>query len=453
MQKSVKLFYLVLILVGDVFTAPLKNGDVIAVDYGASSGSPQNFNLIDKKGQTIPAGSVVEYGSGKVADGISIQLTMGDQFRTDPACVNWSGTVKDCYYTIEAEDLLFPSTATTFEKLPQSLAYNVRVYALIGDNGDKEDRVVIYGAEKVVRVVTRAARWNAKTLEDAGMVFSNVSPKANGSLTVRTTGFINAVVLEVCNMPTGTLYKFDSEDSAEPLLSDWIIVPDEKDGFEGSNLTRVVWKGWTAFQGVSAMMSIEGTTPGKDNSAIGIIESPVFTVAKDGDGIVSFKHAGGNPGARFIALSASNNRKIAKAPDRQNIKLATSIMTFDLSSYKGKNVYFRLIDNSTKPWGFKLIDDFRINGTVNEIATARRRKVALPKRNIQLSYKGTEFNWKVEDETGVNEYRLVDAKTRKILETVPAVDPDMYSLNVPAGLTLKLVVVYESGESQSYQAK
>ncbi len=72
-----------------------------------------------------------------------------------------------------------------------------------------------------------------------------------------------------------------------------------------------------------------------------------------------------------------------------------------------------------------------------------------PAIGLEVVQTGTELSWTAEDEVGVKEYRVVDAATGEILEVVVAGNGS-YSVTLPEGIEAKLVVVDNSGYTQTF---
>ncbi len=455
-------------LIGSVNAADvaLTVGDVIAIDVSAASGTATGFNnLSGPDNLTIGAGSVIKYNATTdTASGVSVALTSyhgngsGNFDNGDwlGAGGTPAGSVTDPYLTAEAQDQVFSSgdVTVTFSGLDPNAVFNVRVYATANKDHNVTDTFIVTGASSTSQAETRGNRFVANDLATAKGVFTNVAPSASGTIEVKndSTGWsiMNAVVLEVATPPT--VYDFSTE-PATPSATDWFLLPDEDDGIDGSNLQRVTLTSWGIFGAWTLPAASTARTDASgayvdDNDGLGIIESPVFTIATEGNGVVSFKHSGGNADCKFAAYLLSNDSEIAVAPNKQNTNNTEA--TFDLSRHKGQKVYFRLVDESTDHWGFKQIDDFSIEGTVDEAATTTRRNTITPAIGLEVSLTGTELVWTVEEEVDVKEYRVVNAETKAVLEVVVAVGADFYSIKVPEGVEVELVVVDKSGFSKSY---
>ena len=194
------------IVIQTVTPAPLQSGDAIAVDISSAGGSATNFNVIGTSGGSLLAGTVIDYHDGAPRNGISIALSAVVGLNNDPAADNWGGTAADPYYVAEADDIAFKAPITlTVSGLDDSLSYNARVYALIGNNGHVTDTITVTdGAGTQSDARTRGARWAAATLEEAGGVFESLQTDGSGKIVITCSQFFNAVVLEV--LPSATVF-------------------------------------------------------------------------------------------------------------------------------------------------------------------------------------------------------------------------------------------------------
>ncbi len=72
-----------------------------------------------------------------------------------------------------------------------------------------------------------------------------------------------------------------------------------------------------------------------------------------------------------------------------------------------------------------------------------------PAIGLEVVQDGTELNWTVDAEIGIKEYQVVDATTGELIEVVTA-GKGAYSLTLPEGVDAKLVVVDNSGYTQTF---
>ena len=180
----------------------LVDGDVIAVDLSSAGGSAANYNVINTSAGSIAAAQVVEYNSQTVRPNISVTLSAVHGFNDDANAGNWGGTAADTYYETAADDITYSpgDISLTFSGLDDSFSYNVRVYALIND-GVTDTISVTDGSGTQSTTEVRSTRFAAATLEDAGLVFSNLATDGSGNIVVTTHSsngweILNAVVLE-----------------------------------------------------------------------------------------------------------------------------------------------------------------------------------------------------------------------------------------------------------------
>jgi len=192
-------------------------GDAIKLDFSAagdSDGPLVNWNSVT--GSTTITDPIRDSDGAPVV-GVSVTFTnmQNLNFNNDGASGNWGGTAGDPYYSLGADDIYYHGVAAdlvvTFTGLDPALTYNVRFYSFISNNGGNVERFVVSdgaGTQSVQN--TRSTRWNAATLEDAGTVFTNLSPNGSNQVTASvedvSSAFypLNAIVLEAIPEP-GTL--------------------------------------------------------------------------------------------------------------------------------------------------------------------------------------------------------------------------------------------------------
>ena len=175
-------------------------GDAIKLDFSnvgdADGGSLLDWNQTNNGSSVIAAGSVIRDGDGALVDGVSISFSgtgQGGGFNNDPNSNSWTGQAADTYFIGAANDIFFGpgSLTTTFSGLNPFLTYNVRVYSLIGDNGDFTDSFMVSGLTDQSISNTRATRWSAPTLEAGGTVFSGVRLNNLNQISVTVSGVTN----------------------------------------------------------------------------------------------------------------------------------------------------------------------------------------------------------------------------------------------------------------------
>ncbi len=97
------------------------------------------------------------------------------------------------------------------------------------------------------------------------------------------------------------------------------------------------------------------------------------------------------------------------------------------------------------------IDEVRIYNralTTEELADPFK-PVVTPAIGLDVSQEGSEFSWSVATEIGVKEYQVVNAATGEVVEVVVAGNGS-YSVTLPEGVEAKLVVVDNSGYTQTF---
>ncbi len=73
-----------------------------------------------------------------------------------------------------------------------------------------------------------------------------------------------------------------------------------------------------------------------------------------------------------------------------------------------------------------------------------------PVIGLEITQTGTELTWTTTEEVGVKEYQVVATETGEVITTVVATGQDLYSVTVPEGVAVKLVVVDDSGFTQTF---
>ena len=150
---------------------------------------------------------------------------------------------------------------------------------------------------------------------------------------------------------------------------DWYVVPNS------GNLTDTVM-----FWGFYNKNLLTTAAPDTSDRHTGIIESPVFKLsdAADYDGKVTFFQGGGDKGKYrgkkdcYVAVyKASDNSEIMRTYSTATREGAAQI--YDLKAYKGQNIYFRLVDKHSGGWGHAALDDVKLQGSIDKVATFARR--------------------------------------------------------------------------------
>lgn len=87
-------------------------------------------------------------------------------------------------------------------------------------------------------------------------------------------------------------------------------------------------------------------------------------------------------------------------------------------------------------------DGFYTLGTTGDVLS--------PAYGVEVVQSGKEFAWTVEDEISVRLYKIVNADTGAVLETVQAEGLDYYAVTLPEGVNAKLIVVDNTGYEQDF---
>ena len=172
---------------------------------------------------------------------------------------------------------------------------------------------------------------------------------------------------------TGTVFDFEDD-----TLQNWIVLsgstftdPVTTSGAYGANISGSYC--------LNTLYATGGSVNGEN--ATGIIESPVITVTSDlAESTDATFYQGGSArtGTIFAVYLAADDTLIQSS---QGVNNTTGVQrTFDLSGYRGQNVYFRLVDSVgavSGGWRFALVDNIVAPGTVDVAATTARRTVAV----------------------------------------------------------------------------
>lgn len=246
--------------------------------------------------------------------------------------------------------------------------------------------------------------------------------------------------------------KFDFEKNAQG----WMVVSDKTDGIDNSNLKTIVRNDWKPIEGSFAVTNNSGDERG--NNGLGVIESPVITLRDDEsyDGKVSFKHSGGVTNQAYFAVYQIDGTEIARADNSQVLKLKSpeASASFDLSEFKGQNIYFRLVDKSIDAWGFKLVDDLVLNGKVNKKETKNRYDFISGKTpfkyNVNISLEKDELSWTVDNEVGIKKFHVKNNNDGKIIQSIDPVEADLYSIKIPKDVSVCIQIETSMGLSKPY---
>lgn len=248
---------------------------------------------------------------------------------------------------------------------------------------------------------------------------------------------------------------FDFEKSSQG----WVVVSDKLDGIDDSNLKSLIRKSWKPIAGSFAVTNNKGDAVG--NVGLGVIESPVITLSDDRsyDGLVTFKHSGGITDKAYFAVFRIDGTEIARAENSRVCKLDSDEASgsFDLSKFKGQNIYFRLVDKSAQAWGFKLVDDLVLNGKVNKNETKKRNSLISGKiplnYKVDISLEEGELSWTVNNEAGIKKFHVKNSKDGKVIQSINPVDADFYSIKVPKAISVCIQIEALAGLSKPYLPK
>ena len=184
--------------------------------------------------------------------------------------------------------------------------------------------------------------------------------------------------------------------------------------------------------------------------------SPAVTVGSSGS-TLTFKgfngYVGGDNAARSfkvkVALTSAASQTSADANFKDVFTTTTghadnNFEAFSVvikeaggTDFKGQAVYIAIVYDGNDGRALS-VDDIKFSQSVT------------PAIGLKVSRADNELCWTVEDEVDVKEYRVVNAETKAVIEVVLAVDADAYSVAVPDGVAVELVVVDHSGFSKSY---
>lgn len=114
-------------------------------------------------------------------------------------------------------------------------------------------------------------------------------------------------------------------------------------------------------QGTYYLTTLESSSDaerGMDGQA-GVIVSPLF-VSEGGP--MTFRVGGGGGDSTYAALCTSDGKEVqfARGVDDQVMQE----VTWDLSQYKGKTMFIKVVDQSTGGWGHVTVDDFQFDAKV-----------------------------------------------------------------------------------------
>ncbi|MGC9326142.1 MAG: hypothetical protein ACP5I1_00780 [Candidatus Hinthialibacter sp.] len=120
-------------------------------------------------------------------------------------------------------------------------------------------------------------------------------------------------------------------------------------------------------QGKYYLNTLEKKDGGRTDSFVGVMESPVFLLQGDR---ASFRIGGGKHPGAYAALCDEEGREVLRAHG-VNSEVMQNI-SWDVSAWKGRRVFLRIVDQHQGGWGHVTFDDFRAEGFIDEEATQRR---------------------------------------------------------------------------------
>ena len=130
-------------------------------------------------------------------------------------------------------------------------------------------------------------------------------------------------------------------------------------------------------QGKLFLTTLERAAGGKGKDAqTGVVESPVLVLAGPK---VSFLVGGGSHRDTYVALYDLASGKELRRASGANGE-AMQRVNWDVAGLKGRRVFLRIVDHSTRGWGHVTFDDFSAEGRIDGKATAARAEGAARER-------------------------------------------------------------------------
>ncbi len=171
----------------------------------------------------------------------------------------------------------------------------------------------------------------------------------------------------------------------------------------------------------------------------GSTDTATFTVnvASAGKYHLSLRTSGKSP-ARQIFIKVNDVEKFSGTVQHASswaIYSFTPILSIDLA--KGDNT---IVIGTVGTYGPNV--DYMLISEIDGL-------IYTPAIGLEVVLTGTELSWTVGDESGVKEYQVVNAATGELIEVVVAGNGS-YSVTLPEGVEAKLVVVDNSGFSQTF---
>ncbi len=97
-----------------------------------------------------------------------------------------------------------------------------------------------------------------------------------------------------------------------------------------------------------------------------------------------------------------------------------------------------------------LLDDIKVYNYAMTTQEITDEFDTTPAIGLEVAQTGIELSWTVEEEIGIKEFQVVNAATEEVLETIVATGEGSYSTTLAKGVEAKLVVVDNSGYTQTF---
>jgi len=121
-------------------------------------------------------------------------------------------------------------------------------------------------------------------------------------------------------------------------------------------------------QGLWYFTTTELEDGGFDDGMTGVVESPVFALRGER---ITLQVGGGSHPDTFVAL-CSEDGDYVRVTHGANSEVMQPV-EWDVPELVGKKLYLQVVDRNTGGWGHVTLDDVRIDGVIDEEATARVR--------------------------------------------------------------------------------
>jgi len=89
--------------------------------------------------------------------------------------------------------------------------------------------------------------------------------------------------------------------------------------------------------------------------------------------------------------------------------------------------------------------------TIDYTAKKKVKKGSKHKSHVTVKCDGQEFSWTVKHERNIRKFSVYNIDTNKLLIESPAIDADMYSIEIEKGVKAKLVVEKKDGTTEEYK--